>query len=38
MNVLDGVLTVDVEAHTRQDIAVDVVLRAVPLEDLKEGA
>jgi hypothetical protein len=37
-NVRDWVLTIDVEAHTWQGIAVNVVLWAIPLEDLKEGA
>ena len=40
-SVIDGVLTVGVEAHTGWGIVVDVIgviLRPVPREDLEEGA
>jgi hypothetical protein len=40
-HLLDSILDVDVVAHARRGIAVDVIrviLRAVPREDLEEGA
>ena len=40
-HLLDGVLAINVVAHARQDVAVDVirvVLWAIPQEDLEEGA